>query len=74
MIETISTEAGETIRTMTPAEYVRAHDAADATAHRRMELTGFATFLAAQMGLEATLPSTQIDALAAAWIAKEPKA
>lgn len=72
MIHTVTTEAGETIRTMTPIEYVKSHDAADRVVKRHAELTGFATFLATQLGLQASLPPSQIEALITTWIATTP--
>lgn len=47
MIETIHTQDGETIRTMTPVEYQKLHAETERTERRTEDLLGFACYLRA---------------------------
>lgn len=66
MIETIHTQGGETIRTMTPVEYQKLHADAENRRRRRDDLLRFARHLREEMGLmtNRTLPEVVDDYLA----------
>lgn len=66
MIETIHTQDGDTIRTMTPVEYQKLHSAEETRRRRRDDLLRFARHLREEMGLmtNRTLPEVVDDYLA----------
>jgi hypothetical protein len=68
--ETTTVEIVEVIRTMTPAEYVKAHDTEEAAVRRVTDLTHFVYFMVGELrgGPLADLTAEGIERLVAAYL------
>lgn len=76
MIETVTTETGETIRTMTPVEYQKVHAAEESRTRHRVDLKDFVAFLLARVDVSESIPNETLDALIADYldtVEPEPK-
>lgn len=62
-IQTITTEAGEIIRTMTPVEYQKAHEAEERRTRKAEEMTGLIHWMQDSLGLLREMPKTNIPSL-----------
>lgn len=68
MIEAV-TESGETVRYMSPPEYVKAANARDNKVRHAVDLHHFINYLQTSAGLLREMPETKIDVLVADYLA-----